>query len=86
MDTLTDLLRFLLQLGAFVVVFGPLVVLVEMAHLRSEAEGRSVRSFPTDDRDADARRVAAELRALHAAAAPVPKLRGRRHVWVSRDR
>ena len=86
MDTLTTIAQFLLQLGAFVVVFGPLVVLVELAHRRSEAEGRSWRAFPGAVEDADARRVAAELRARAARTAPEPRLRGRRHVWVSPGR
>ncbi len=84
--TMYEILQFLLTLAGVAVVLGPVVVLVEIAHRRAEAEGRSVRAFPVDPDDADARRVAAELRARAAETAPVPKLRGRRHVWVSPSR
>ncbi len=74
------------------------VLLLERTHRRAvrAAGGRLPALGRTVARDADARRLVADLRALPerepaprprtAATASVPVLRGRRHVWVSRAR
>lgn len=80
---ISDIYEFLLSLAGIAVVLGPVVVLVELAHHRARAEGRSLRGFPPDPHDADARRVAAELRARAQETAPDHTLRGRRRGRVS---
>lgn len=81
-----EILRFLLHLGVFVVVFGPLVLLVELAHHRAVAEGRSTPSSSSGPEDADARRLAGELRAVDAVTPRRSVAPGRRHLRVSRGR
>ncbi|MBM6404851.1 hypothetical protein JQN72_11420 [Phycicoccus sp. CSK15P-2] len=62
MNTVMAIAQLLLTLAGIAVVVGPVVVLTEMAHRRAEAEGRTWRSFPPDPEDADARRLADDLR------------------------
>ncbi|WP_299447441.1 hypothetical protein [uncultured Phycicoccus sp.] len=81
--SISDITQVLLTIAGIVVVLGPVVVLVELAHHRAQAEGRSVRGFPADPDDADARRVAGELRARTQATTPQHEFRGRRRGRVS---
>ncbi|MGG5260656.1 hypothetical protein [Phycicoccus avicenniae] len=92
--TTTEILDTVTTLAAAGALVAPVVYLLERTHRRASLDngGRVAHWLrSTDHDDADARRVAADLRALPTPpapvapvdAAPVPRLRGRRHVWVT---
>ena len=89
--TTNEILDTALTLIAVLALVSPVVYLLERTHRRASLDaGGRLAGYP-DPTDADARRTRAELRARsaeerparHTETAPVPKLRGRRHVWVS---
>ncbi|KRE61021.1 hypothetical protein [Nostocoides sp. Soil756] len=94
---ITQLLDIASPVAAALLVTGPAVYLLERTHRRTSraAGGRLGRPLGADD--PDVRRTRDELRFRAAderrpaptrgtETAPVPKLRGRRHVWVSAPR
>ncbi|PKW26333.1 hypothetical protein [Phycicoccus duodecadis] len=81
--------------AAALLVTGPVVYLLERTHRRASRAAGGRLGLPAGD--PDVRRTRDELRFRAAeegrpeptrgtATAPVPKLRGRRHVWVSAPR
>lgn len=94
---ITQIIDTATPVAAALLLTGPVVYLLERTHRRAslDAGGRLGRRLAADD--PDLRRTRDELRFRAAeerrpeptrgtATAPVPKLRGRRHVWVSAPR